>query len=274
MPSTTTVIASYEDERLLNEANRMLLPNIHVWYALCIKGLFRLSLAASSTVSHQPTYHLPAIEYLLHFFVGFQSNVFLELFTPNLRPPLYRLLPLGHVSYPSSPSSQPKTTSTHWQSPQQSSCAARSQSPKPLYQQFLEIGKECNSDIIHIDVLGDHTVVLNSVKTVTELLDHRNSNYSDRPVMHMVDDLMGWEWDFAHMGYSDRWRPVHVKRHRKTFQHYFQPQAITEYHPFQRKAVTELLHKLFTTPQPEPLELEGWIRHHAGSIILRATYIS
>ncbi|KAF5344333.1 hypothetical protein D9758_013245 [Tetrapyrgos nigripes] len=115
--------------------------------------------------------------------------------------------------------------------------------------------------------MGDHTVVLNSVKAATELLDHRSSNYSSRPAMHMVDDLMGWEWDLAHMPYSDRWR-----RHRKTFTHYFQPRAITEYHPFQRKSITELLQRLLASPDPDPVELEGYIQHHAGSIILRATY--
>ncbi|KAF5364651.1 hypothetical protein D9758_005513 [Tetrapyrgos nigripes] len=139
--------------------------------------------------------------------------------------------------------------------------------PKPLYERYLEIGKASNSDVIHIDVMGDHTVVLNSVKAATELLDHRSSNYSSRPAMPMVDDLMGWEWDLAHMPYSDRWR-----RHRKTFTHYFQPRAITEHHPFQRKSITELLQKLLALPDPDPVELEGYIQHHAGSIILRATY--
>ncbi|KAK7433764.1 hypothetical protein VKT23_020591 [Stygiomarasmius scandens] len=31
--------------------------------------------------------------------------------------------------------------------------------PKPIYQQFLDIGKECNSDIIYIDILGDHALL-------------------------------------------------------------------------------------------------------------------
>ncbi|KAF5359067.1 hypothetical protein D9758_004799 [Tetrapyrgos nigripes] len=151
--------------------------------------------------------------------------------------------------------------------PERIGLRAPNPNPTPIYQQFLKLGKECNSDIIHIDVLGDHTVVLNSAKAVTELLDHRGLNYSGRPAMPMLDDLMGWGWDFGHMGYSDRWR-----RHRKTFTHHFQPQAIREYHSFQRKSVTDLLNKLLTTPEPDVFELKGWIQHYASSVILRATY--
>ncbi|KAF5343467.1 hypothetical protein D9758_011861 [Tetrapyrgos nigripes] len=139
--------------------------------------------------------------------------------------------------------------------------------PKPFYEQYLEIGKANKSDVIHIDVLGNHTVVLNSVKAATELLDRRSSNYSSRPALHMLDDLMGWDWNLSHMPYSDRWR-----RHRKAFTHYFQPRAITEHHPFQRKSITELLQKLLASPEPDPAELEGYIQHHAGSVILHATY--
>ena len=36
------------------------------------------------------------------------------------------------------------------------------------------------SDIVHVDVLGSHIVILNSIKAANDLLDKRSSIYSDR----------------------------------------------------------------------------------------------
>jgi len=36
------------------------------------------------------------------------------------------------------------------------------------------------SDLLHVDVLGTHIVIINSVKTAIELLEKRSSVYSDR----------------------------------------------------------------------------------------------
>jgi hypothetical protein len=40
----------------------------------------------------------------------------------------------------------------------------------------------CNldSDVLHVDVLGTHIVIINSVKAANELLEKRSSVYSDR----------------------------------------------------------------------------------------------
>lgn len=61
-------------------------------------------------------------------------------------------------------------------------------------------------DIIHLQVFGNSTVILNSVQATTELLEKRSNNYSDRPDMTMVNDFMKWDWDIAHMRYSEGWR--------------------------------------------------------------------
>ena len=36
------------------------------------------------------------------------------------------------------------------------------------------------SDIIHVDVMGSHIIILNSIKVANELLEKRSSIYSDR----------------------------------------------------------------------------------------------
>lgn len=37
-----------------------------------------------------------------------------------------------------------------------------------------------DSDVVHVDVLGSHVVILNSIEAATELLERRSSIYSDR----------------------------------------------------------------------------------------------
>lgn len=53
---------------------------------------------------------------------------------------------------------------------------------------FAEWSKQYG-DIVHIDVLGQHLVILQSVEDVKELLERRATNFSDRPYLPMVMDL-------------------------------------------------------------------------------------
>ena len=46
----------------------------------------------------------------------------------------------------------------------------------PTYVLFWHVG----SDVLHVDVLGTHIVIINSVKAANELLEKRSSVYSDR----------------------------------------------------------------------------------------------
>ncbi|KAJ7092623.1 cytochrome P450 [Mycena epipterygia] len=118
-------------------------------------------------------------------------------------------------------------------------------------------------EIVSIEVFGSRVIILNSLQAVTELLEKRSANYSDRPPMHMANDLMCWYWDLAHMRYSDWWR-----LHRKTFHQYFQPRAVPAYHPAQIKATHMLLQQLLKNPT----RYANHIRQHAGNVILRVVY--
>ncbi|KAK7456461.1 hypothetical protein VKT23_010710 [Stygiomarasmius scandens] len=136
-------------------------------------------------------------------------------------------------------------------------------SSTPKWKRYVQMSEEYNSDVVSFHVLGDRTIVLNSVKATTDLLEKRSSIYSDRPPLHMVDGLMGWTFDINHMRYDDRWR-----LHRKTFHQYFQPRAVTQYYPFQKKAVSVLFKRLLETPD----DLRAHVKHLAGSLVLRVTY--
>jgi hypothetical protein len=43
-------------------------------------------------------------------------------------------------------------------------------------------------DIVHIEVLGHHFIILNSTKAAVDLLDQRSKIYSDRPNIPMIHE--------------------------------------------------------------------------------------
>ncbi|KAF9009917.1 cytochrome P450 [Cyathus striatus] len=118
-------------------------------------------------------------------------------------------------------------------------------------------------DVIYMNMFGTPTIILNSLKAVSELLDKRSGNYADRPDMVMANDLMGWDWDFAHMPYSERWR-----QHRKIFHQYFQPRSVLAHQQVQRRATGDLLRQLVESPD----RFTSHVRHHSGSTILSIVY--
>ncbi|KIK65275.1 hypothetical protein GYMLUDRAFT_38707 [Collybiopsis luxurians FD-317 M1] len=118
-------------------------------------------------------------------------------------------------------------------------------------------------DVFTYNVLGHRTIVLNSYEAITELLESRSYNYSDRPDMPMFMDLMRWSWNFAFMRDDDWW-----KLHRKTFHQYFQRSSMAEYYEIQRTRTGSLVQKLMTSPK----DLFQHIRTHTGGIILEIVY--
>ncbi|THU81036.1 cytochrome P450 [Dendrothele bispora CBS 962.96] len=139
---------------------------------------------------------------------------------------------------------------------------------------YLKMGKEYNSDVLHINVLGDHTLVLNSAKTANELLEKRSGLYSDRPRKALLHLSSRWNWNFATMLYSNKWRA-----HRRRFHQDFQAKAISFYHPFILQSTSNFLKKLapaeyspLSIPDIEHAELESHVRNYAGSTILRVVY--
>ncbi|KAL0951323.1 hypothetical protein HGRIS_008028 [Hohenbuehelia grisea] len=106
-------------------------------------------------------------------------------------------------------------------------------------------------------------IVLNSAKAITELLEKRSSNYSDRPYMPMNNGIIGWDWNFGLMRYNDAWR-----MRRRIFHQYFQQSTVDAHQPVQMKATYGLLRNLLERPE----RFMDHARLHAGSIILQLTY--
>ncbi|KAF5365968.1 hypothetical protein D9758_006614 [Tetrapyrgos nigripes] len=135
---------------------------------------------------------------------------------------------------------------------------------------YRDMGNMYHSDLLHINILGNHTVVVNSAKAAEELLERRSGIYSSRPPMHMAHES-GLGYDFGTMPYTSWWR-----LHRGTFHQYFRSDAIAAHHPFIHQATSQLLRSLSciqsTTMVTQYDDLRAIVRQHAASIFLYTTY--
>ncbi|KAI0031851.1 cytochrome P450 [Vararia minispora EC-137] len=118
------------------------------------------------------------------------------------------------------------------------------------------------TEVISLRVLGNVIIVLNSARAVSDVFDKRGSNYSDRPDLPMLVDLMGWDWTFALMRYGPRW-----KEHRRVFHTHLNHNA-KEHQQLQGSIVLELLRLLWHYPGNYPDHLQ----HYTGHIILKRIY--
>lgn len=123
--------------------------------------------------------------------------------------------------------------------------------------------KKFNSDIIHLDVLGTSIIVLDTAEAAAELLEKRSSMYSGRPRLPMVDELMGWGFDFGLMDYGDYWR-----QHRRLMHQSFHPTAVVRFRPQELKAAHGLLRRLLEQPEG----FLGHVRYMAGETIMSIAY--
>jgi hypothetical protein len=55
------------------------------------------------------------------------------------------------------------------------------------YEIYTEWGKDYG-DVVHVNMLGQHLIILNSIEAANELLDQRSAIYSDRPFIPMLQD--------------------------------------------------------------------------------------
>ncbi|KAL1753007.1 cytochrome P450 [Schizophyllum commune] len=88
---------------------------------------------------------------------------------------------------------------------------------------YLRWSKELKSDVIHLNILGQPLVVLNSLRAAVELLEKRGAIYSDRPQFAFFE-MIGWYEDLLLVGSSDPAFPAL----RGIFQSYFAKSTIQQ----------------------------------------------
>ena len=68
--------------------------------------------------------------------------------------------------------------------------------------------------MISLTLPGQRWVILNSLDAAVDLLDKKSATYSDRPVMPMAGELMGWSQALILTPYGDRFRDIRRLLHR------------------------------------------------------------
>ncbi|OAX31421.1 hypothetical protein K503DRAFT_777594 [Rhizopogon vinicolor AM-OR11-026] len=127
---------------------------------------------------------------------------------------------------------------------------------------FTEWGKKYG-DISHIEVLGEHIIVLNSTKTAMEMLDKKSSMYSDCPVFPMAE-LVGLKDVLTMLHYGDS-----LRSNRKNFHRFIGSRAAMKvFHPIEEIETHRFLKRILA----EPGGLIEHVRRTAGAGILRISH--
>ncbi|KAK7036148.1 cytochrome P450 [Favolaschia claudopus] len=128
---------------------------------------------------------------------------------------------------------------------------------------FAEMGQVWG-DISSLTVLGQITIILNSVEAAEDILDARGANFSDRPVIPMGGELCGFNNALILSQYGER-----VRTERKLFHHLFgTPAATTNFAPLIATEIGAFLHNVASNPQG----LIPSIRRLTAAITLRIAY--
>jgi len=128
---------------------------------------------------------------------------------------------------------------------------------------FTEWGQKYG-DITHIEVLGQHIIVLNSVKTAMEMLDSKSALYSDRPVLPMAGELVGWKDSLPFLPYGDRFR-----QYRRNFHRVIGSRAAVDVYNEIGEAEN---HRFLKRVLAKPDQLQEHVRQTVGAIILRISH--
>ncbi|KAJ2928446.1 hypothetical protein H1R20_g8642, partial [Candolleomyces eurysporus] len=134
------------------------------------------------------------------------------------------------------------------------------------WKKYHEWCKEYNTDLLYLNLAGTDFVVLDTSKAATDLLENRSSLYSGRAYMPMVEELMGWDFNFGIMTYVHAIR----RKHRQVAHHSLHPVAIKEYWPQMIRSTRTFLKRLLD--DPDPLNIILHLRHLAGETILSIAY--
>ncbi|KAG6908024.1 hypothetical protein DXG01_006443 [Tephrocybe rancida] len=136
----------------------------------------------------------------------------------------------------------------------------------PSTQQWLTFTKwgEKYGKIASITVLGQPIIILNSVKIANDMLDKKSHIYSDRPILQMGGNLVGWKNSLILLPYGDRFR-----RCRRMFRAIIGSRTtVNQFSHIEELETHRFLRRVLT----EPKELATHIRRIAGSIILRISH--
>ncbi|KZT19604.1 cytochrome P450 [Neolentinus lepideus HHB14362 ss-1] len=128
---------------------------------------------------------------------------------------------------------------------------------------YADWGKQYGDVIRVCTLFGRSFYVLNSRKSITDLLDARSHIYSDRPHLVMANDIMGWGDTVVMSHYGQRFR-----NYRKILKNGLGQGAIRTYVPLLEDEAVSYLESLVETPK----SFVQHFRRTSGAIALKIAY--
>ncbi|KDQ16173.1 hypothetical protein BOTBODRAFT_107607 [Botryobasidium botryosum FD-172 SS1] len=122
--------------------------------------------------------------------------------------------------------------------------------------------KKSYGDIVHLEAMGDHIIILNSYRTAHDLVGLRAA-YADRPVSQMISILMGWDRVVSSAPHGEKW-----KRYRKILHPYLHRETISR----NTENMMKDTHRLLSSLMDSPDQWDRLLRLHTGRLIIMYTY--
>ncbi|CAE7183725.1 unnamed protein product [Rhizoctonia solani] len=117
---------------------------------------------------------------------------------------------------------------------------------------YIKLGKQLDSDIVYLNMMGQPFVILNSAEAAVDLFEKRSSIYSDRVCAPMLKNpaLLDWSGFIPILPYDDLWR-----RQRRRMNNWLNIRAVRQFDGLQRDAIRSLLGRLLDiSPSTQPFE--------------------
>ncbi|KAJ7460740.1 cytochrome P450 [Mycena latifolia] len=128
---------------------------------------------------------------------------------------------------------------------------------------FSEWG-DTYGDISSVSVFGQQLTILNGVQVAMDILDKKSSIYSDRPVIPMAGELVGWKNTLVFVPYGDRFRNYRRLAHSL----FGSRSTMASFEPLEEQETHRFLKRLLSKPEG----LQDHIRKTAGALILRISH--
>ncbi|KAM6498922.1 Cytochrome P450 [Amanita muscaria] len=113
---------------------------------------------------------------------------------------------------------------------------------KKPWLKYMQLGKQFNSDIIHLSAMNMHIVVLQTIEDITELLERRSAKYSSR-MPSPIFPLVGMENFAPFLPYGDA-----LRKQRRILDEGMKKDMIPSYHQIPGEKVHLLLDQLLRDP--------------------------
>ncbi|KAH7097900.1 cytochrome P450, partial [Auriculariales sp. MPI-PUGE-AT-0066] len=126
------------------------------------------------------------------------------------------------------------------------------------------VAKSNLGDVVHVQALGQHIVILSSQEACNDLLIKRGATYSDRPVFTMAN-LSGWAHGLVLQTYGDRLRTM-----RRLFSRLTNPRTSLDFVPLVEGSTTDFVKRMAKFESSD--QIMSNLRWLTGGNILRVVF--